>query len=165
MTATLARRYTIGALEIYGGLSGFAITAPLLGPASSWLWRVVLLLILLFFAACCVAGVMLVREHSWGASLSLYLQIPQLLFVYSSALIWQLYCGVNLSLSLTTPFELGFFASPDSTVHFTVNNDLDHVTLGVNVVAAFLLWQLYQYLEDRDNPGRRNRPRSFGGTV
>ena len=165
MTLPQARRFTIAGIELFGGLAGIAWVAPQIGAHSSAMWFLIAVCILLFYVASFAAGMLLLRDHPWGASLSLYLQVPQLVYVYSSTLVFNIYSGFSASIALTTPLHLSFNFFPGSAAIFTVLNDFAHVTLGVNVAAAIVLWQLYMYLEAKDASAKPEPAPSLGGAV
>lgn len=159
----LARRYTIAGVEIFGGLHGVAITASAMTGDMSWIWRLVILLLIAFYGACFVAGMLLLRDKDLGASLSLYLQVPQLIFFFTSTLSFRVICGFMASIALTTPFDLNLNFQFGSTATLRVFTDLDHVTMGVNVIAGITLWQLYEYLEAKDAAKRPIPVPELGG--
>ena len=165
MTPTLARRYTIAGIELVGGLFGAGYALSELLAATSWMWRLVGVVVLFFYATSFAAGWLLLRDHEWGAELSLYLQVPQLLFIYSNTLAYNIYSGFSASIALTTPLHLSFNLTPGSNATLTVLNDFEHVTIGVNVFAVVLLWQLLAYLDARDARNPSPPLRSLGGAV
>lgn len=165
MTPTLARRYTFAGIELVGGLFGIGYATTALLAATTWMWRVVAIVVLAFYAVSFAAGWLLLRDHEWGAELSLYLQVPQLVFVYSDTIVYNLYSGFSASVALTTPLHLSFNLTPGSNATITVLNDVEHVTIGVNVFAVVLLWQLLAYLDARDAKKAPPPLRSLGGAV
>lgn len=165
LTPTLARRVTIAGIEIFGGLYGFSMTAPLIMTSDSWLWRGIVFLMCGFYVACFAAGLLLLKGNDLGASLSLYLQAPQLVFVYSSTLAYHLYAGFSAALLLTTPFSFGLSFDAGAKAWLRVGLELEHATVGVNLFAVVVLWQLLTYLEAQDALRSPEPAPTLGGTV
>ena len=165
MTPTLARRYTIAGIELVGGLFGVGFAVTAMQGASSWLWRLVALAILCFYAASFAAGWLLLRDHPWGAELSLYLQVPQLVFVYTDTVAYNIYTDFSASLSWTTPLHFNLDFTTGSNATLSVLNSFEHLTFGVNLAAVVILWQLLAYLDAQDAAAAPPPLRSHGGAV
>lgn len=165
MTLAKTRRYTIAGIQIFGGLVGAGSMADVLVNAPSWSVRLMAGAVVVLFTTSFTAGMLLLRGHRWGAPLSMYLQVPQLISVYSSRIVFEWYSGFKGGFSFTTPFHLGLSFSPGSDFEFYVLNDFPHTTIGLNIVAAIIMWQLLQYLDAEEATAEPLPPLSLSGTV
>ena len=159
----LARRYVVAGLQVFGGLYGFAAVADFAVNTPAWHLRLISGLLLAFYATCFVGGVMLLRDDDRGASLSLYLQFPQLIVLQSTYFNYNVFVGASAPVAVLSDFSFHFGLQWGAGA-LSAATDSESGALGINVWALVTLRQLYQYLEAKDAAAAPVQAPSQAGT-
>jgi hypothetical protein len=102
----------------------------------------------LFFTLIGVAGVLLLRNHAWGVPLSLVAQGMQVPVFLSPGPSYFSDAGLGLLLTADTHWNLGYYIHIGTELHYSWQSDRTATTIGINVVAAVLLYLLIGVVEE-----------------
>ena len=102
----------------------------------------------LFFTLIGVAGVLLLRNHRWGVPLSLIAQGVQIPVFLSPGASYYANAGLGLRLTADTAWNVGFYAHLGTQLHYSWESSRTTTTVGINLVAAVLLYLLITRVEE-----------------
>ena len=102
----------------------------------------------LFFTLIGLAGILLLRNHRWGVPLSLIVQGMQVPVLLSPGASYYANAGLGLRLTADTAWNLGFYAHLGTQLHYSWESDRTTTTVGINLVAAVLLYLLATRVEE-----------------
>jgi hypothetical protein len=102
----------------------------------------------LFFTLIGLAGILLLRNHRWGIPLSLIAQGMQLPVLLSPGASYYANAGLGLRLTADTAWNLGFYIHLGTQLHYSWESDRTTTTIGINLVAAALLYLLVTRVEE-----------------
>jgi hypothetical protein len=147
-------RLAIGWLEVFGASLG-ALVAYQIFPQLAAVLLPLAVAFILFFTLIGLAGILLVRNHPWGLPLSLLaqgIQIPVFLSpgpsFYSSA-------GLGLRLTVDSHWSPGFYVFFGTQLHYSWQSDRTTTAVGINLVAAVILYLLVTRVEESNSAGAR----------
>jgi hypothetical protein len=102
----------------------------------------------LFFTLIGLAGILLLRNHPWGVPLSLIVQGMQLPVILSPGASYYANAGLGLRVTMDTAWNFGFYAHLGTQLHYSWESDRTTTALGINLVAAALLYLLVMRVEE-----------------
>ena len=137
-------RLVIGWIEVFGAALGTPVSyqlfsAGVLSFAAAFT---------LFFTLLGVAGVLLVRNRPWGVPLSLLVQGMQVPVFLSSGPSYYASSGLGLFLTMDFNWDGSFYTFLGTLLHYSWQSDRTTTAVGVNVVAAVLLYLLMARVEE-----------------
>ena len=154
-------RGLIGAWQIGGGLYGFVVIDAIQAQASLPPWsRFAIPLLAIFYGLSILAGVLLLRRHRWAESLTAVLQLPQLIQLEGSAVTYLCYSGAGLVPLITEKGSLRLDWAIGSKFALTLQGPTTTAALGVNLAAAYVLWQMVRS-QDTEPVPKANLPPSL----
>jgi hypothetical protein len=106
----------------------------------------------LFFTLLGVAGILLVRNHRWGLPLSLLVQGMQIPIFLSPGPSYYSSAGLGIRLSLDSQWNFGFYTFFGTQLHYSWQSDRNSTTVGINLVAAALVYLLASRVEEPQAP-------------
>ena len=145
MTATRLR-LAIGWFEVFGASLGALFSYQILQLAAMLPWLA--LAFVLFFTLLGVAGIFLVRNHRWGLPLSLLVQGMQIPVFLSPGPSYYSSAGFGIRLALDSQWNLGFYTFFGTQLHYSWQSDRSTTAIGINLVAAALLFLLVTRVEE-----------------
>ena len=140
-------RLAIGWFEVFGASLGALFSYQMfqqLATALPWL----ALAFILFFTLIGVGGILLVRNHRWGLPLSLIVQGMQVPVFLSPGPSYYSNAGFGIRLTLDSQWSLGFYTFFGTQLHYSWLSDRNATTVGINLVAAALLYLLATRVEE-----------------
>jgi hypothetical protein len=142
-------RQAIAWIEIAGAAWGASLSYSLYAQIGAGVVVLVLAIAFtLFFTLIGLAGVLLLRNHRWGVPLSLVAQGIQLPVFLSSGPSYYSNAGLGLRLTADTDWNVGFYVHLGTQLHYSWQSDRTTTTIGINVVAAVLLYLLVARVEE-----------------
>jgi hypothetical protein len=102
----------------------------------------------LFFTLIGLAGILLLRNHRWGVPLSLIVQGMQLPVLLSPGASYYANAGLGLRVFADTAWQFGFYAHLGTQFHYSWESDRTTTAVGINLVAAALLYLLVTRVEE-----------------
>ncbi len=102
-----------------------------------------LLVPIVLFLGLGVAGILLLRGHPWGKTLSVAAQIVQLPKLFTTILSYEFYGPLTVSAGLKPEhWSLSLDLEPGGGFSFALNNEPVSTLVGINLAAAVVLWWL-----------------------
>jgi hypothetical protein len=140
-------RQIIAWIEIAGAAWGTPASCALFSEARGGLVALGIAFAL-FFTVIGLAGVLLLRNHAWGVPLSLCAQGMQLPVFLSPGPSYYANAGLGLRLTADTDWNLGWYVHLGTQLHYSWQSDRTTTTIGINAVAAVLLYLLIARVEE-----------------
>ena len=146
MTATRLR-LAIGWFEVFGASLGALVAYQVILLVASSL-PMLALAFTLFFTLLGGACVLLVRNHRLGLPLSLIVQGMQIPIYLSPGPSYYSSAGLGIRLSLDSQWSFGFYTFFGTQLHYSWQSDRNTTTVGINLVAAALVYLLVTRVEE-----------------
>ena len=129
-------------VQVAGALLGLLYFRGVEGTSSGTVRVVILVAFVAFLVALAVGGVLLLRGHRWGVTLSVVLQAIQIPHLTASVLTYSLYGPLALSLVFQRDWGIRFDAELNTRLAFALGRVPEVPSFGVNLFAAGMLYLL-----------------------